>query len=670
MKNSKRSVNKESLSNIFNNIEISDINQPVNEINSQYKDNSLESKTNLTRVRYKLPQEDAIGNPANSLIDNVHIVKFNIRNFLKYMILHLLYFFIFGPFIMLLSPLIGTILLKNMQLNPVYGSTNINQIIQYTFIMLSGILYFFTEVGPFKSIEIVMFSMSVFVRILTISNKYGYSSDAFINIMRTRIMTKEECANELILGPWLKNDEGIINYELQNAIMRLNIDGLIFYFDFISDCDEILKEKLRKEIKPSRDGQISRENNENDKELLQLKDEDSHESPEWEKRDSTIIEIAKLDRSFQNNNLFLVGATSNLQEKLNLWSLLDNKFLKKYFEKKPKYHDTKFNGYNIALDILRNAGIYTFKPILLVNMTLAIIRASIPSLYRLYQNESPFGNQISQNMLIQGTFSLNFIFYYANSLLLGKAILDMKKKVFYMKQITNLLSPIENYYEKKYYPIINIFDPMSLRTWGNLRKILFDYGARFYSRNLLNVSILTGLYFFVVVLLSLHFLGFPSPFYDELYLIVFIFESIVMLVVTFMILFSGAEINEHFKIHKKILKDSKVIISDILNNITFYFGDTAFESNISIYFDGINYLKKEFDLEDFRNNEASIVALRERLEMLIRIIDAEMEQIDIDKDIEPFHVLGFEMNKELIKTILAGIAAVGLAIIKNELGQN
>ncbi len=58
-----------------------------------------------------------------------------------------------------------------------------------------------------------------------------------------------------------------------------------------------------------------------------------------------------------------------------------------------------------------------------------------------------------------------------------------------------------NEYEcEKNFPTFDIFDKVSLKTWGNLRKILFDYGKKFYVRDNFNMSFALAIYFFFFVI--------------------------------------------------------------------------------------------------------------------------------------------------------------------------
>ncbi|KRX06153.1 hypothetical protein PPERSA_12842 [Pseudocohnilembus persalinus] len=82
--------------------------------------------------------------------------------------------------------------------------------------------------------------------------------------------------------------------------------------------------------------------------------------------------------------------------------------------------------------------------------------------------------------------------------------LEMKRKLFLMSQLSNLISPkkqenLENY--KKLYPTINLLCLLSLRAWENLRKITLDYGSTFFIRLSLMLSFY-AFYSLIIVALS------------------------------------------------------------------------------------------------------------------------------------------------------------------------
>lgn len=145
----------------------------------------------------------------------------------------------------------------------------------------------------------------------------------------------------------------------------------------------------------------------------------------------------------------------------------------------------------------------------------AILRCFIPSFYRLYEG-FPFFTETTIVGIIP--IPVNFFFFAANTFILIILVLDLNMRTYCLKQIGYLISPkkIVSFREKKLYPTLNIFDPVSLKTWANLRRTIFDYGNRYVIRNSLNLTLIMIFYFILLMILILQTLGIIKAYDDPL----------------------------------------------------------------------------------------------------------------------------------------------------------
>jgi len=281
-------------------------------------------------------------------------------------------------------------------------------------------------------------------------------------------------------------------------------------------------------------------------------------------------------------------------------------------------------------------------------------------LYRSHSNQSLFGDNGWQKYLCGSLIVINTYFFLANYGLILMNISDLKKKLFLLSQMSNLISPKKDYSStsRKYYPTLNIFDPISLKTWGNMRKIFMDYGKKFHARNTFNVSIYLLFYSVIVLIFLLQYIGITQVYDDPLLLLIFCYESLVVAWIFYAMLSYGVQINDLFKTHMYLLKSNKNVVSNLQKLEEFYFGPNPVQPDNQIYIEGVKILKKELAGGDFKSK------LSKRLRKLIDIFDEEIEELKFEEMSNPFRVLGFTVNHELIKVLSTGLATVVFAVVQ------
>src|SRR5690242_1150553 len=92
-----------------------------------------------------------------------------------------------------------------------------------------------------------------------------------------------------------------------------------------------------------------------------------------------------------------------------------------------------------------------------------------------------------------------------------------------------MISPkkIVSFSQKKFYPTLNIFDPVTLKTWANMRKVMLEFGNKFVMRNGFNITVVLTIYSVVFAVLIIQALGIVKNSIDTLTLIIFAYETIV-----------------------------------------------------------------------------------------------------------------------------------------------
>jgi len=292
---------------------------------------------------------------------------------------------------------------------------------------------------------------------------------------------------------------------------------------------------------------------------------------------------------------------------------------------------------------------------------ISIMRAFIPTFYRVFLvyhsgEKIPIwtGKPYVEVILI----ITNIFFFWFNIFILSVPILDIYSKKHCFKQIGYLISPrkIAEFKEKKLYPTINIFDPVTLKTWSNFRRLMNSYGRKYVLRSNLNVTVTIIVYTIVVLILLLQAFGIVTYYNDPLLLIVLSYEAIVFFSIFILIMLGGAFINDQYRVHKNLLKKNKAIISDFLQLSYLYVGKEAIEPDNYIYKEGLKLLKAELGEDDFEEK------LIHRAEKLSTMIDDIVEQLETEEENEPFTVLGVPINYGILKSLGAGAFSVVFAL--------
>ena len=87
------------------------------------------------------------------------------------------------------------------------------------------------------------------------------------------------------------------------------------------------------------------------------------------------------------------------------------------------------------------------------------------------------------------------------------------------------------------YQEFNFTDPITLKTWENLRRVFMDYGKKFIIRNNVNLSIFFVIYITITIALLLEISGVLTTFNDPLVEVILAYEAVVVLMVFFIVLF-------------------------------------------------------------------------------------------------------------------------------------
>jgi hypothetical protein len=189
---------------------------------------------------------------ARGKIHNVYLlreetyVQFSYFYFFKFLIYHILFFFTFGPiFGLLLIPFEGYYMVKNMGFIGI-SSTSINQYL--TYLACAPNIIFRLYCNSNESLtwelldlsEMIFCNLAVIVRCFIIGFRYGFTNKS--QIEKRYLKEIPDLKREYIIFGWRFIEPSLIDIEVQDSLVRTNVDAETFKFNFLSQCyDEWIK---------------------------------------------------------------------------------------------------------------------------------------------------------------------------------------------------------------------------------------------------------------------------------------------------------------------------------------------------------------------------------------------------------------------------------------------
>ena len=632
---------------------------------------------------------------------NAYDTYFKPGIFFKFAIMHALYFFLLGPLIIIIAPIVGMPALYNQGFIPTRRFGTWNQLFQYLIIVSFLVVFYTTNTKGLQAMEVYMIALTGVVRIITISSKYAYRSNYFNKIFFSRRMTPEELESDQMLSAWRIQTDKIIEEEVQAALLRLEVDRSLFFFNFLGRKDPEMLKKLCKKIEPGKPSEIVVDKKDMDEtkkwnisavqtpKELALGDIHIHHDDSIKRNDPrgdvptmieedhfhvpshrSIIESKYKDKLNKARAKIPDGQKSK-SNSLQAPTLTPSQAIYQSFSSfidAKQFEESHLYGYNLAVEMLKEARNVRYQHLGKSIVLISLVRAFIPTFYRMYlayyKNEDiPIWTD--KPYIAGSIIFVNALLFWANCFILAVAVLDLNSRTFCLKQIGYLVSPkkLTHYRDRKLYPTVNIFDPITLRTWSNLRRLFIEYGRKYVYRNNFNVTVTMTIYLFVLTILVLQVIGWVHTYDDPLLLIVFTYESAVFFGVFISIMVGGAFINNQFGADKNLLKKNKMIVSDFYRLSNVYVGKDAIVPENYVYKEGLRIMKKELGTNNFEEK------LIDRSEKLVSIIDDIIEELDFEENNEPYTVLGIPVNYGMLKTAAAGLVSVGFALGQSLIGD-
>jgi len=175
-------------------------------------------------------------------------ITFHVSQFIEALIYHILFFYIFGPFLYPIMKIIGK---ENLAKNFGFWITNLYfwiQIVQYLVLSASLFGYFYCDTKYILPLEMIMLYTSVFFRMVVMAAKYGSFSTERYQRVKTTLLTVAEIRSELIIEEISEFRSKFIEKELKNVLIRTHIAKNLFFVQFLEKPEEEIMKRLEKPL--------------------------------------------------------------------------------------------------------------------------------------------------------------------------------------------------------------------------------------------------------------------------------------------------------------------------------------------------------------------------------------------------------------------------------------
>lgn len=282
--------------------------------------------------------------------------------------------------------------------------------------------------------------------------------------------------------------------------------------------------------------------------------------------------------------------------------------------------------------------------------------------------------------IITYIFNIYFVGMMSYVLVTFNAIakIDIKRKLFSMRQLGQLISPKrrEDYSKEKLLPTINIMDPMSLKCWVKLRYLVLDYGKRYFIRHevLLPFFLITGFgsitaAFVILYLNKGEFTGDFKTSSEIVRVSTFLDFNFIFLFSLFMILlYQAAMINKEFDSHIKILSENGQVYQDLYNFRDLYFEELRDKNEKRRCVQIFKLEKREvaacFLKQSLVNEIRRILGdyvedfVEEYLENLIKVNQECIDELEREKRFNSLKMLGFHISTKGANNLMVAFISI------------
>ena len=487
-----------------------------------------------------------------------------------------------------------------------------------------------------------MFLLVIIVtRSFIIGVRYGMMSDVRYKLSHSKAKLDWISKDFLITG-WFRISPESYKIEWEASMHRLQINQKDFLFTFIRELPKDLSERFS-------NSDYYNANNFDQKELnIKIATQ------------KLIFKEKKNTSSMFDDELGLIHNSSkdvlrNEEEetsKNDSLQILQNKSVSIDFgEENQQWWVPKklYKGDTILREItLLESAMYRFPWIIFIITGIRIVIQITIKIYTISVNKATGTQVIFEVLFLCIEIVIVFIIHTANLAFVYAGSGDFKRKLFQMKILQSLITPEkdEDFIFSNFFPTLNAWCTVNLRSWVQLRALCLDLGKKYTYRIFIYSAgfVVAYVLFFVFIVLSMFsFVNYELP------LTVYVtgmFDTVIVFGLILQMFRLGAQINNHYNTHKGVFLRIKKTLWEAKNN---YDGFMEVSSNFS--FSSKLYAEMLKMTEQLQDDKIKY------LDDCISLIDMIIQGLDYDREINPLKIVGITASDQILASFYTGIAS-------------
>ena len=300
-------------------------------------------------------------------------------------------------------------------------------------------------------------------------------------------------------------------------------------------------------------------------------------------------------------------------------------------------------------------------------MILTAINYLVCFVYDLISSDSRKGSALMQVLAAVAWFFWNLFPRAIITFVICEAVEIVASKANQLEALYKMLSTdrLPTFLAKdQNYPVLNIFDVMSLRSWSTLRKVFMHLHEQRLASLTLAVAILMAIQVSILGAIALfHFGILHSATFDfTKYVTFFALDTPLFLITVTVLIFYCVKVNSQFQIDKNLMKTNKGIVINMFRMYPQMVGPQAIKPGSYVYNCGHKVLRKEFG-ENFSPEQ-----LERRLQALIETYDQIIEDLDYEDIYHPVQLYGVPVRGAFLNSLGVMILTSLTPLIKKFLG--
>jgi len=547
--------------------------------------------------------------------------------YFRFLFYHLLYFWILGPFSIIVFFPFGLKRHINLFFNMAFWfRNNVSFYIQlFHWASTLSTYYLLANGGSTEKAAEILYSilLQTLLRVSSIAVKYSTFSDNQIQVLESRKVATKELYKEYMMVYWRTQHPEVIIECINDAVRTGRVQTGIFQINFlrmpkIRTMDALVfLEQCRV---PSKQ-----------KELLSM-DENTRE----------------LNSRLHSLSDHEVREPENKDDK------------PRYFDGEVIYHYLVAKNKEVNLSTIPRTFLYCF------------IRLIVPIVIDKYVIGIKYWGNCTMSTIFIILADLNiFFFVFVNVSFYLQAVIDIKRKRMILDQMNNLLLLHQENRKKVNLPVVNIFDPMSLYGWRSLYTVNQEYGKKFFIRHriftpfiiILMILAGSGLALLLAVIPTKLEQGDPAKGWILLAVRVNI-DLILYFIITIHLLITSASFNDSYEQPTDLLR--RLIL--LLQNAKL-FKEYYVLQRVDKWREG-NDFRPELDgvflaLCAEISKKIPESEIDSRLDYIINYSNVLKTSLESERDNNILKVLGIRINKQILTRIAAILIPVLIALQKS-----